>query len=216
MELRLFSDPSVRAATACKHGRRRLHDVPRTTQHAIQRAAILVTACRRRTLHHIHLGFTVKTAQVFWALATLCCAAGCGRSKRQHSLVGPIESAQIQPGRPTDFPSGAAHVIAQVRCVREDRCNNVGEGKKYHTAEECLRRVNAEWRESLNLLECPRGIKEDGLAECLRAIRTSQCGDVLDTLERWVACSEDRICDGPPPPPRPHNPLFPKPVAPIR
>jgi hypothetical protein len=129
-------------------------------------------------------------------------------------LLEPTGPAEIQAGRPTAFPSGAAHVIAQVRCAREERCDNVGEGKKYPTAEACLRRVDADWREDLNLLECPRGIKEDGLAECLRAIRTSQCSDVLDTLQRWVACSAARICDGPPPRPPPPNPLLPKPVIP--
>lgn len=147
-------------------------------------------------------------------LATLCSAAACERARRESILLEPTGPAQIQPGRPAAFPSGAAHVIAQVRCAREERCNNVGEGRNYGTAEECLRRVYVEWREDLNLLECPRGIREGGLAECLRAIRTSQCAEIFDTLQRWVACSEGRICDAPLPGPLPPNPLLPRPVIP--
>jgi hypothetical protein len=144
------------------------------------------------------------------AFALSCCTAACKQAPSESRLSEPTGPAEIRAAPPTSFPSGAAHVIAQVRCDNERRCNNLGPDKTYRSSEDCQRRVEAQWHEDLNLLDCPLGVREDNLAACLRVIRTSQCGDVLATLRRWVECAPSRICDGParvaPPP---SNPLLP-------
>jgi hypothetical protein len=92
--------------------------------------------------------------------------------------------------------SAARDQITDARCAREQRCENVGDNKKYSSVDDCRATVRAEWKDDLNGVECPQGINEAELNECLGEIRGEDCGSPIDTLSRVAACTTGQICIG--------------------
>jgi hypothetical protein len=98
-------------------------------------------------------------------------------------------------------PSGASataarNQITDARCAREQRCENIGDNKKYSSLDDCRATVRAEWKDDLNGVECPNGIDQTELDQCLGEIRGEDCGDPLDALSRVAACTTGQICIG--------------------
>jgi hypothetical protein len=102
------------------------------------------------------------------------------------------------PGQPAPEIKGTAsqavEAITNERCAREERCGNLGAGKKFASKEDCTSRTRSDWSEDLNAYECPAGIEQDELNECLQEIRNDSCGNPFDTLERFLACRASDIC----------------------
>jgi hypothetical protein len=92
--------------------------------------------------------------------------------------------------------SAARDQITDARCAREQRCENVGDNKKYSSIDDCRATVRAEWKDELNNVECPQGVNEGELNECLGEIRGEDCGSPIDTLSRVAACTTGQICIG--------------------
>ena len=88
----------------------------------------------------------------------------------------------------------ATRSIADARCDREQRCENVGDGKKYASDEVCENQIRGDWANDLNAYECPNGIVDAELDECLAAIRAEECNSPFDTLSRVTACTAGQIC----------------------
>ena len=86
--------------------------------------------------------------------------------------------------------------ITDARCSREQRCENIGDDKKYSSMDDCRARVRAEWKDDLNGVECPNGVDQSELDQCLGEIRGEDCGDPLDALSRVAACTTGQICIG--------------------
>jgi hypothetical protein len=97
--------------------------------------------------------------------------------------------------QPASRVSSAAESIAQARCAREQRCDNVGADEKYSSASDCLARIRNDWKDDLNARECPGGVEQDDLQECLTAIRNEDCNSPFDTLGRLAECTAAQICD---------------------
>jgi hypothetical protein len=88
----------------------------------------------------------------------------------------------------------ATDSIAEARCAREDRCSNIGDGKKYSSTQDCLARVRDEWKDDLNARECSHGINQSQLDECVNEIRNEECSNPLDSLSRMTQCTSGQIC----------------------
>lgn len=88
----------------------------------------------------------------------------------------------------------AAKDIASARCDREARCSNVGADKKFASEENCQNSIRSEWAQDLNAYDCPKGVVEKELNECLTAIRDEDCNSPFDTLGRISACTVGQIC----------------------
>jgi hypothetical protein len=116
----------------------------------------------------------------------LAFAAGCGNNQR------PAESAMTEA--PPSEGGSATDSIAESRCARESRCDNIGAEKKFSSMEDCILRVRTDWKDELSSRECPSGIDETQLNECLNEIREEECSSPFDTLERVAACTVDQIC----------------------
>ena len=86
--------------------------------------------------------------------------------------------------------------ITDARCAREQRCENVGDNKKYSSLDDCRATIRAEWKDDLNGVECPNGVDQSELDECLGEIRGEDCGDPLDALSRVASCTTGQICIG--------------------
>jgi hypothetical protein len=99
---------------------------------------------------------------------------------------------------PARAPGGearsAARNIAGARCDREATCNNIGGDKKYASQEACEDQIRSEWANDLNAYDCPHGVVDKQLEECLTAIRTEDCGSAFDTLSRVAECMAGQIC----------------------
>ena len=88
----------------------------------------------------------------------------------------------------------ATESIAESRCAREARCENIGTDKKFSSTDDCIIRVRAEWKNDLDARECPSGVNEMRLNECLNEVREEDCSSPFDTLERVAACTAGQIC----------------------
>lgn len=84
--------------------------------------------------------------------------------------------------------------MANARCTRETRCNNVGGSKRWASAEACRGDLVAKGRDELRASECPGGIVQKELKECLAEIQNEDCNNPLDTLGRLAACRSSDLC----------------------
>ena len=96
--------------------------------------------------------------------------------------------------RPASRSSSAAESIAEARCAREQRCENVGSNKKYSSHTDCMARIRDDWKDDLNARECPGGVNQTELNECLGAIREEECNSPFDALDRISECTAAAIC----------------------
>ncbi len=84
--------------------------------------------------------------------------------------------------------------ITDARCDREVACNNVGAGKSYGTRQACTNELGHDKRADLRAEECPRGISEPDLNDCLADIKSEKCGNPLDSISRLAACRKAKLC----------------------
>jgi hypothetical protein len=105
------------------------------------------------------------------------------------------EGESAGPRTPAAQSRSAVREIAEARCDREERCENIGGGdRKYATRDLCEQSVTNDWADDLNEFECRSGVVDAELEECLAAVREEDCGSVLDALDRFTSCSAADIC----------------------
>ncbi|HKY40059.1 MAG TPA: DUF6184 family natural product biosynthesis lipoprotein [Polyangiaceae bacterium] len=132
------------------------------------------------------------------ASATL--ALACSRSSDRE----PETASRTVRTSPSEFNSyemtpasgtrPAADQIARARCDREQKCSNIGADKTYSSMQDCLARIQNDWKDDLNARECPGGINQHELDECMGQIRAEACGNPFDTLARITECTQGQIC----------------------
>jgi hypothetical protein len=88
----------------------------------------------------------------------------------------------------------APEQIAEARCHREKTCGNIGPEATWRSDVACRDHVREDWKADLGVLECPGGIDQTQLDECLTQIREESCNSPLDTLSRVAACTQGQIC----------------------
>src|SRR5687768_6975019 len=106
---------------------------------------------------HVNIPVNKGLYAGFIAFATF--AAACGSSQR------PAESAMVDPA--SSEVRSATESIAESRCAREARCENIGADKRFSSMDDCIIRVRADWKDDLDARECPSGVNEMQLNECL-------------------------------------------------
>ncbi len=84
--------------------------------------------------------------------------------------------------------------LSTARCDREERCKNVGKSRKYDSREQCLQKLDAKNQEDLGPEECTKGIEQEKLSTCLKAIQEEECNSPLDSLSRIVSCRSSALC----------------------
>jgi hypothetical protein len=88
----------------------------------------------------------------------------------------------------------AVKSIVGARCSREARCNNIGADRKYSSAAECNSKLSEDRKDDLNMDDCPRGVSQKELSECLAEIKNEDCNNPLDSLGRLAACRSSDLC----------------------
>jgi hypothetical protein len=135
---------------------------------------------------HDNGGTVNKRLEIALSAGFISLAAACSNNTR------PAETALAEPAA-TEGAS-ATESIAEARCARESRCDNIGGDKKFSSMEDCIARVREDWKDELSARECRAGINQTQLGECLNSVRNEECSNPLDTLERVSACTAGQIC----------------------
>ena len=134
------------------------------------------------------------THKLFVSATFALLAAACHKDEAA-PVANP--SAKAEPSAiPERSTASATDSIAQSRCAREERCENIGDNRKFSSTDDCLARVRADWKDDLNARGCPAGINQPELRECLTEIRNEDCSSPFDTLSRVAACTSGQICQG--------------------
>lgn len=155
-----------------------------------------------------HTSTTVRTGTLFAALGIgAALVAGCTRNdvhqgaKRAEHGANEVRGEAndtldhvARGGGPTTTPGFAIQSIASARCAREARCNNIGAGHRFASTEACMASVREQRDDDLNLSDCPGGIDQRELSECLRSIHEESCGNPLASLSRLAACRSSDMC----------------------
>ena len=141
--------------------------------------------------------------------ATLALVTGCNKDQRQPETAQTaynIQPKAADPDRPmtANETSGsmtpasrtqsAAEQIAQSRCERERECGNIGKDKTFSSSQDCLARIQNDWKDELNARQCPGGINQKQLNQCLTQVRAEACANPFDTLARITECTSGQIC----------------------
>ena len=126
----------------------------------------------------------------------LVSAIGCNKEVDRPADSPPAVAGRDPVTSRPSAPASARDSIAEARCAREQHCDNIGENKKFSSQQDCLTRIRADWKDDLNARECPSGINQQQLNECLTAVRSEDCGNPFDTLGRVAACTKGQICKG--------------------
>ena len=152
------------------------------------------------------------------ALGVFALAAGCDRDRVDHDRsVTPV--TPVPGDRPADrlgttgtnnggvgsttvtganvgsvTNQAAVGRIVAARCARETTCNNVGLDKHWANGPACTAKIGADMKDDLNAKECPYGVDEKELNECLTAIRGESCNNPIETISRLAACRTSDMC----------------------
>ena len=130
------------------------------------------------------------------AVATgLFSLAGCSKA---HEAEPATASNQATPAAGNMTPAAgvrtAAEQIAESRCEREQQCGNIGKDQTFSSSQDCLARIRNDWKDELNARDCPGGINQKELDECLKQVKEEACSNPFDTLARVTECTSGQIC----------------------
>lgn len=140
---------------------------------------------------------SLKNLAVLCGLSVL--ALACNKESEREPATAQNEqyvgtSGPAPAMTPASRTRSAAEQISQARCEREQQCGNIGADQTFSSTQDCLVRIQNDWKDDLNSRQCPGGINQHELDECLSEVRTEDCGNPFDTLARISECTKAQIC----------------------
>jgi len=135
----------------------------------------------------------VRTAGPILSLALVFVACDRDRDRTQGNRTGP-QTAPSTNNATTMTNTVALNRIADARCAREAACDNIGNDKNYATTQACAQKIRDDMRNDLGAKDCPNGVTTQKLDACLASIKAESCSNVLDRLERLIACRTSELC----------------------
>ncbi len=114
----------------------------------------------------------------------------CGRGEQKGPYYASTTSARIIGN------DAAVERITAARCEREKMCNDIGPDKSYATLQACMNELGHDKAVDLRKEECPSGVAEADLSDCLTDIRNEKCGNPFDSVSRSAACRRGKLCVG--------------------
>jgi hypothetical protein len=85
-----------------------------------------------------------------------------------------------------------ARMLAETRCRRELRCDQIGDNKKYPTVEECEAMLLTD--SGAHLKACPKGTSRQALTTCVTAIQANTCEKPMHKLTEYEQCKTTMLC----------------------
>jgi hypothetical protein len=138
----------------------------------------------------------IAASAVLASLATvvLACAESTGPQAKGPTPVPGTEP----PAGVTEAQNAAdqrvADRLASARCDHEEKCQNVGTGRKYATRDVCQIQLRSDTMGDLNAQKCPHGIDQDAVEHCVSAVQKEPCSVSLNTLTRIADCRSGALC----------------------
>lgn len=83
--------------------------------------------------------------------------------------------------------------ITEARCTREEKCGNIGAGKKYADRAACQGEVSQNTQSDLRASECA-GVVPKELDECLDEVKNQACNNPIDAITRVASCTRSQLC----------------------
>lgn len=121
-------------------------------------------------------------------------AMGCRRSEQHERSVAARVGTATLTGALVYVPSDIAREqIAQARCAHAMSCEQVGEGKRYGDLSRCTVQVQLELQSELGNKQCPAGVDEIALRECVDRTAHSTCNDDAEASAS-EACTVAKVC----------------------
>jgi hypothetical protein len=115
-------------------------------------------------------------------------ALGCEHTEDRNAATSEQAQASTRDTAVVDRLSNA-------RCDREAACENVGDGKKYASAQVCRDKMRGDIANDINSYQCPRGIDAAAVQQCLAAIGNEECGaHPIETITRMDKCRSGAMC----------------------
>ncbi len=130
----------------------------------------------------------MRSSIVFLAAAGVLVAVACNHEN------APPAQAVTTTGAGVVGNEEAVRRLTGARCDRAKACNDLGTDKKYNDEAACKREVGHDLQADLRPGECPRGIKEEKLSNCLQEIQNEKCGNVVDKISRLATCRTGSLC----------------------
>ncbi|MDB4931113.1 MAG: hypothetical protein JWM10_3597 [Myxococcaceae bacterium] len=130
------------------------------------------------------------------ALAGACDRVPNGDGKTEQELERervPIAREAISTPTAMAF-NDAINTLVDARCGQEQRCNNIGDGKRYGSGSACQQQVRAGFSDDLVPAECPDAVDRRALAACVKEVGDEACGPPLDRLARLANCRTVALC----------------------
>jgi uncharacterized protein DUF6184 len=138
---------------------------------------------------------TSTTLAMCALFAGMVSQVGCSKAHEPEPLTAHDANTPLAGSlTPAAGTRTAAEQIAQSRCEREQQCGNIGKDQTYSSSQDCLARIRNDWKEELNARECPGGINQKELNECLQHVRGEACSNPFDALARVTECTSGQIC----------------------
>jgi hypothetical protein len=138
-----------------------------------------------------HLGLCALGAAFVSVVGCNKVADSDPHSARNENITPTGQSAELTPASRT---RSAAEQIAQARCEREQQCGNIGRDKTFSSSQDCFLRIENDWKDELSARQCPGGINQKELNECMAQVRAEACSNPFDTLARITECTSGQIC----------------------
>jgi hypothetical protein len=128
------------------------------------------------------------------ASGTALLASACER--RENQTPGADKSQPAVQSQRVEALGNAVDSIVAARCDREERCANIGAGRRYESKDACMSSTRSSQSRDLNFTACPSGVDEKELSECLEHILKDECNSPLDHISRIASCRTMDICRG--------------------
>jgi len=130
------------------------------------------------------------------ALAGACDRVPDGDAKAEQALeVSRVPIAREAVSTPTAMAfNDAINTIVDARCGQEQRCDNIGSGKRYESASACQQRVRAGFSDDLMPAHCPDAVDRRALAACVKEVGDEACGPPLEQMNRLSSCRTTELC----------------------
>jgi hypothetical protein len=134
----------------------------------------------------------MKTASPVLLVAAF--AAGCDADLPAPVTPAPLTDPQPQPNAQAAADTRVIERMAGATCEREDSCHTIGPGAYFASREECMRTMREKTRQTLNPSQCPGGIDQKALEDCLASLDASHCTQPGDEITRSAQCSAHSLC----------------------
>jgi Family of unknown function (DUF6184) len=128
-----------------------------------------------------------------WLVSTIA-LAGCMQEGAAAPSVVPDTAPGGSPEAREHAVAGVLDRIVKASCDREQSCSTIGPGATFGSLQECQNTFHAKYAKELSVGNCPGGIDDGGLKDCLTSLDAGQCSGPEDSITRSATCSTKSIC----------------------